>query len=410
MTNKLKTITFEQVSFYSVLLFALTLPLSRAAISFFIFWFLLLVIVKKDYKNSFDILKENKIFIYLGIFFIYIFLSALWSDDTQNMVRHLRLYGYWIIIPCLVILTKQEWLYKILNAFLLGMFISEIISYGIYFELWSIEGSSPTQPSPFMLTIHYSVFLAFTSLVLLYRFLFEDESLKAKFILFLFFLMTTTNLLLSTGRTGQLAFFVTLFIVFIIRYKVSIKSIFLSTIFFIAISFIAYSNLDLFKQRVDAAIVDIKKVVLKKDFGTSWGLRAGFWIITYDALKEKPIFGYGLGDHKLTSNEMINKNEYPNFSKFVKKFLTSSHYHNQYLMIAIEGGILGLFLFLLFIYKIYRLKIDDLEMKHIGIIGITVLLISFIGDPLLFLQFPLTLFLFVVALNIIGSKNEIKNV
>ena len=103
MINKLKTITFEQVSFYSILVFALTLPLSGAAISFFIFWFLLLVIVKKGYKNSFDILKENKIFIYLGILFIYIFLSALWSDDTQNMLRHLRLYGYWIMIPCLVI-------------------------------------------------------------------------------------------------------------------------------------------------------------------------------------------------------------------------------------------------------------------------------------------------------------------
>lgn len=405
MNINLKSIKFEQVSYYSLLLFALTLPLSRAAISFFIFWFVLLIIVKRDYKNSFDILKENKIFIYLGIFFIYIFLSALWSDDSVNMIRHLRLYGYWIMIPCVVIFAKKEWSYKILNTFLFGMFISEIISYGIFFEFWHIEGSNPAQPSPFMTTIHYSVFLAFTSLVLLYRFLFEEESLKVKFILFLFFSMTTTNLMISTGRTGQLAFFVTLFLVFIIRYKVTIKTLFLSILFFLSIFFVTYKNIDSFHTRINAAISDIEKVFIDKNFNSSWGLRAGFWILTYDGLKEKPIFGYGLGDAKITAKKLVEKNNYVYFSKPVKDFLTTSHYHNQYLMIAIEGGIVGLFLFLLFIYKILKLKVDDLELKHISLIGIFILLISFIGDPLLFLQFPLALFIFIVSFCIISSKD-----
>lgn len=406
MTNLLKSIKFEQVCYFSLLLFAFTLPLSRAAISFFIFWFVVLVVVKKDYKNSVKILLENKIFMYIGLFFLFIILSMFWADDNQNAIRHLRLYSYWIIIPCVIIIAKKEWIYKILNSFLLGMFISEILSYGIFFELVTIDGSNPNQPSPFMTTIHYSVFLAFTSLVLLYRFLFENAKFKIKITLFLFFILTTTNLMISTGRTGQLAFFITLFVVFVMKYRMSIKSIAFSAIFFIIISFVAYNNLDLFKKRVDAAVFDIEKVLYQNDFNTSWGLRAGWWILTYDALKEKPIFGHGLGDYRLTANDMVNKNHYPYFTKPVKDFLTSHHYHNQYLMVAVEGGLVGLFLFLLLIYKIYSLKIEDLEMKHISIIGMTVLSITFVGDPLLFLQFPLVLFIFIVSLSILSSKKE----
>lgn len=208
MTKKLSNIKpkLESISYYSLIIFSLTLPLSKAAVSFFVFWFLILVLIKKDYKNSFQILKENNIFVYIVIFLSYTFLSAFWSSFEEDTFKYLQQYSYWIIVPSIVILTKKEWLYNILNAFLIGMFISEIISYGIYFEILSGFKGGPSNPSPFMNTIHYSVFLAFTSLVLLYRFLYENLSVRVKVLLFIFFVITTTNLMISTGRTGQLAF------------------------------------------------------------------------------------------------------------------------------------------------------------------------------------------------------------
>lgn len=403
--NILKNISFDKVSYLSLLTFAFTLPLSRAAISFFIFWFVILVIIKRDYKNSFIILKENKIFLYLGLFLLYVSLTALWSLDIESSLKHIRLYGYWIIIPCIYILAQKEWIYKILNAFLLGMFISEILAYGIFFDLWSINGSTPEYPSPFMTHIHYSVFLAFTSLVLLYRFLFETRSIMFKIPMFLFFCMTTTNLMISTGRTGQLAFFIALFVVFIIKYKLTIKTFFLSTVFLIMILSISYNTLDLFKQRADAAIYDVKNI-FNHNFNTSFGIRAAWWILSYDALKEKPILGHGLGSHKIVAKEMVEKYDYSGLTPSLKEYLYSSHYHNQYLMIVVESGILGLFLFFIFIYKFLLLKIKDIEIKHMSILGIVVLLVSFVGDPMLFLQFPLVLFLFIVSLALIASKKD----
>lgn len=50
MIDKMKYLTFEKSTYYSLIAFAFTLPLSKAAISFFIFWFILLIILKKIIK------------------------------------------------------------------------------------------------------------------------------------------------------------------------------------------------------------------------------------------------------------------------------------------------------------------------------------------------------------------------
>ena len=321
-------------------------------------------------------------------------------DEALN---YIRLQAYWILVPSFVLLAKKEWSYAILNAFLLGMFVSEILAYGIYFEWWSINGRGPDYPSPFMMHIHYSVFLAFTSLVLLYRLLFEESSWRVRGFMLFFFLMATTNLMISNGRTGQLAFFVTLFVVFVVRYRLSIKTFLVSSLVMLSIVFVSYNSLPLFKKRADMAVHDIKKIS-EQNYNTSFGLRAAWWIVTYDALKEKPLFGYGLGGHTTAAKEMLEHHEYTGLSGYFKKFLVKSHYHSQYLMIVVQGGLVGLGLFLLIFYKLFRLNIKDRELKHLSIVGFSVLLVSFVPEPLFLLQFPLMLFMFVTSLFIVSSK------
>lgn len=404
--NSKLNLDFEKVSFYSVLLFAFAFPLSRAAISFFIFWFFLLVLFKRDYKTSFSILKENRIFIYIFLFLAYMFLTLFWTEDLKIGFEQARMFAYWILIPCLVILIKKEWLYTILNAFLLGMLLSEILAYGMFFELWTINDRSASYASPFMNHIHYSVFLAFTALVLFYRFLFEESSIKFKITMFVFFMITCSNLMFSIGRTGQVAFFVTLVIVFFIKYKINIKSLLLSVFALITMISIFYNTFSIFNERVNIAISDMKNIS-NQNYNSSLGNRVVYWLMTFDSLKENSMLGSGLGDFRLIAKKMIKENEYKGISKETKKFLGNSHYHSQYLMIIVQSGLVGLFLMVLLFYKLFRLKIDDLELKHISIIGFCVILISFNTEPLWILQFPLVLFLFITSLSIVASKKDI---
>lgn len=400
-----RQILFDDVVYYSLLLFAFTLPLSKAAISFFIFWFLILAIVKGDYKNSLEIIKSNKIFLYIALFIGFLYLSLLWTEDFKTASGQVRMFAYWIIVPSIVILAKKKWTINILNAFIAGMLVSEIISYGMYFELWSLNSRGTSYPVPFMYHIHYSVFLAFTSLILLYRFLFKEATILYKIPFFIFFLLTTTNLMLSVGRTGQLAFFLSLFIVFFMRYKISVKSFLFSVIIFSIILFGSYNSFQNFKVRVDAAISDVKKIG-NNNFNNSFGIRVLYWKLTIDSLKENPLLGNGIGDFKINTKQMLEKYKYEGMNNYSENFLTRFHYHNQYLMIIVQSGLIGFLLMILLLYKLFTLKIEDKEIKNMSVIGLCIISISFIAEPLLIIHFTTMLFLFIVSLSITASRNS----
>ncbi len=395
--------TFDRTFYYSALLFAFTLPLSRAAVSFFILWFVVLFLAHRDYRTSWEMIKSNRALVAMGAFISVMFVSLLWSNDTHEALNQIRLYSYWIIIPILATTLKKEWLPNIITAFLTGMFISEIIAYGIFFEWWTYKNSTPEYPSPFMTHIHYSIFLATTSILLLSRLLSDRYTWQSKLPMFLFFLTSTGNLMLSTGRTGQLALLIAIAVAVILHYRFTIKSFFifvtLSTILFVG----AYTTLDLFQKRADMAISDIKQFQ-KGNFDTSWGLRAAFWVVTYDIIREHPLIGIGIGDYKSAATETLAKNNH-NFTPETIQWCSTMHYHNQYLMILAQTGLIGFALMLWMLIELFRLKIEDQELREFSKLGLTVFVVASITEPLWILQFPIILFVFVVSLSLVAARD-----
>lgn len=400
-----KSVDFEKIVYYSVLIFSFLIPLSRGAISFFIFWFFLLLLYKRDFITTFKTLKHKAIFSYIAIFLLYMFITLLWSEDVKEGINQARLYSYWLLVlPPMAVLVKKEWLWSMLNAFLLGMFVSEILAYGIFFDFWSINGRDSLYPTPFMTHIHYSIFLAFSTILLLSRVLSNKLLFYVKLPYILFFIVSTTNLMFSTGRIGQLAFFISLFILVFLKYRVSLKSVFFSIAAVVIIFFTAYNNLDIFNKRIDAGVKDISAIT-NENYNSSFGIRVIFWLIAGEVLKEKPIFGNGIGDFIVSTKDILSKNDYGLSNESVK-FIAEQHFHNQYLMVAVQGGVVALVLMFLLFYKLFRLDIEDRELKEISILGFSIIMISFIAEPLWMLQFPLTLFLFITAISIIASRKE----
>ena len=349
----------KYVFYYSTILFALTLPLSRAAVSFFIIWFLLLFIIRRDYAYTWKYIKQNRVFHAMGSLFGLLLLSILWSENTSEALNQIRLYSYWIIIPILASNLKKEWIPNIITAFLLGMFISEVIAYGIFFEWWTFKGRSPEYPSPFMFHIHYSIFLATTSMILFSRLLSNQYSLQSKFPMALFFLTSTGNLMISTGRTGQLAFLVAMAVAIIIHYRLTIRSLILFTGLTMTLFMGAYFNINLFQKRIDQGINDVQQLQLG-NFDTSWGLRAAFWIITVDIVKKHPMLGVGIGDYKQASIEALKTDDH-SFSPYTINWCSNYDYHNQYLMILGQIGLIGFALMVWLYTELFRLVIRNLD-------------------------------------------------
>lgn len=395
--------SYDRTFYYSALAFAFTLPLSRAAVSFFILWFTVLFLARRNYRSAWEQIKNNRVFHAMGSLIGLLALSILWSEDKSDALNQIRLYSYWIIIPVLAVYLKKEWLPHIITAFLLGMFTSEIVAYGMFFELWTFKGHGAEYPSPFMFHIHYSIFLATTSIILLTRLLSDRYTWRSKLPMALFFLTSTGNLMISTGRTGQLALLIAMAIAIIIHYRLTLRSLaiftLLSSILFIG----AYSSIGLFKSRIDQGINDVQQFQ-QGNFDTSWGLRAAFWIVTYDILREHPLLGAGLGDYRLAAREALEKYDHE-FSITTKEWCSDTHFHNQYLMILAQTGLIGFALMIWMFIELFRLKIDNPELKEFNVLALSVYVVSCIAEPLWILQFPIILFVFVAGISLASSPN-----
>ena len=171
--QKFEIIDYNKFINYFIVLYSFCLPISKAGTTFSAICLILLWFIESNFKVKISLIKSNKFMIVLGTFLLLSFLSIFWSSDTSFAVDYVRKYWHFLIIPIIYTSLDRSYIKHVFSAFLLGMFISEIVSYGIFFEFWTKEGVSPNDPSPFMDHTNYSIYLAFTVFILMHRILFE---------------------------------------------------------------------------------------------------------------------------------------------------------------------------------------------------------------------------------------------
>ena len=391
---------------YIAVAYAFVLPLSRAGISFFTALIILLWLLEGGYKNKLKMLLDNKVIIAMFIFFVFNFISLFWTDEILSTLEYIR--RYWYLLPILVLYTsiQKEFIPKILSAFIFGMFISEIIAYGIFFEFWPFNEVTYENPSPFMHHIEYSIFLAFAILVLLNR-IFNEDAIKTKVMYIFFFVTMSGNLFLTAGRTGQLALLVGLFVLAMINFKNKLKAFIIFSLLSTALISVAFNFSATFKNRVLTAGDNLVSVVEDDNYCTSWGGRVGVYIVSKDMITHSPLLGLGITDNVTMFRSLIDTT-YPKM-KCIQWFM---HMHNQYLEIFTQLGIVGLLLFLNMFYRIAQVKVMDKEYYSIKYTYLTVLGVAFISEVLFHRAFSLVLFSLVIGLLLAQERteNEVPNI
>lgn len=286
------------------------------------------------------------------------------------------------------------------------MFVSELLSYSIFFQLMTYGDTRPEDPTPFMNHLDYSIFLALTSLILLTKF-YTSSIIKEKFFYFFYFLFVTSSLFLNGGRTGQVAFIISLSISIFINVKNKLQAFFVLLFTLISILYIAYQISPIFHNRVHNAIVELNNLENNNinRYQGSIGSRIGLWIISYDLILDNPILGVGV---KSAQAVIKNKLEYAN-SDFKKISVTSTH--NAYLEFLITYGIIGLIFYLSIWYYLFKLNIQNTYFATLKIIFMSIYCIGSLFEILFYNQFSLSLFtLFLgifIAINI-DENNKIK--
>lgn len=364
--QKFEIIDYNKFINYFIVLYSFYLPISKAGTTFSAICLILLWFIESNFKVKISLIKSNKFMIVLGTFLLLSFLSIFWSSDTSFAVDYIRKYWHFLIIPIIYTSLDRSYIKHVFSAFLLGMFISEIVSYGIFFEFWTKEGVSPNDPSPFMDHTNYSTYLAFTVFILMHKIIHTDD-LKWKLAYSIFFLFSTSNLFLNGGRTGQFSFLITLCVIGFLNFKNKLKAVVLFISLGTTIFVSAYNLSPVFKDRFDYFLHDVEVMINEKDFSNSFSLRVALWISGLEASKHNLIFGSGIGDERENANYILQKFNISN-DNFKQETENSIDFHNMYVQYIVQLGIVGLIVILLIFYLFFKLDIRDKVYRNLLII------------------------------------------
>jgi len=335
---------------YCIIALAFAFPLSKAAVNFLELLLIILWIYEGNWKYKFSLLKSNLFIMSIFAFILWMIISIPWASSTLFSINYIGKYHHFLIIPIIYTSLKQEYITYTFSAFITSMFISELISYGIYFELFTFKHATPEFPTPFMHHITYSVVLAFTSTILLVNFLTTD-SVKYKIFDAIFFTTIVINLFINGGRTGQVIFMVLIFVVFLMYIKEKLKAFLMALFIVIGTLFMAYNLSENFASRVVQFEKGIAKIIDNNDYTDQGGMRAALWITGTEIFLDNYLIGTGIG------NEMNNANSYIHQHDFkVKDMKIFADYHNVFINTAVQLGIIGLFLFIFILYTFHKIK------------------------------------------------------
>lgn len=397
---KLKNISIDGYINYLFVLYAFLLPISRGGISILTALLFILWLFSNDFGKKIEFIKSNSVILYFLAFVGFSLLSLFWSDDANSGLAYIRKYWYFFTILVIATTIQKKFTQYAISAFLAGMLISEALSYSIFFELIKWKYGSPSDPTPFMNHLQYSMFLTFTSLLLLNRF-FHEERLRWKIFYFLYFLTVTSNLFLNGGRTGHLAFAVSIFVVGFLNIKNKALAFFSMLILAASIFYTAYHVSPVFKNRFDASVTETQNITQKGSFCGSFGSRLGMWIVGGEIFLENPIIGTGVVKNM---DDMVNRVKESHPDKICVTHLPS--YHNFYVQSAVHLGVVGLFLYLMIFYSILKLNIRDKYYFRTMIIFVSVYSVSSLVENMFHEQFSMALLALFTGIFIAQRRTE----
>ena len=364
LINTMSSVDYNKYINYLIIFYALALPISKAGTVFSEILLILLWILQGNFKSKFYELKQSNFIIFFSAFILLGIIAILWSSDKLYAIAYIKKYWHYLVIPIIYTSLQKPYIKHVISAFLAGMLISEIFSYSIFFELIHYKDRLPSDPSPFMDHMNYSVYLAWTSIILLNRIFFE-KFFQYKVFYFLYFLITTSSLFLNAGRSGQVLFLVSVFTLGLLNIKNKIKSLlimFFLSGFVLSTAYIVSPN---FNQRANALKSDIERMVYNDQYTGGLGQRVALWTMGTNVFFDNLAYGTGLGDEIEGAKNFANQYNFTIYKDIEEHGYID--YHNAYIQYGIQLGIVGLILFISIFYILLRTKFTSTIYRNLNI-------------------------------------------
>ncbi len=371
--NKIRTYLQENnthIANHLIVVIAFFLPISESARSSGIFILLVLLLFKTDLTARFQESIQNRVIQAFLLYWLMNFVWVLFSTDPELSLHYAKLLDYFYYPLLLMLYLDKAYIYRIFSAFILGMLLSELLSYSLAFGIikhvpYGIVTQSIHDPSPFLYHMGYGFILTFTVGLLLQRII-QFKDLKHKLIYGLFFLTASANVFVNAGRTGYILYSVSIFVLLILTYKKHFFKILPATLLFLALVYtLAYNFSPVFQKRMGLLVTSSTKAVKDDNLNSSLGARVAMGRVAIETIKDRPLLGFGPGTAVDAVSAKARELDTP------IKWLKNIPYPNiddQYLEALVQFGFIGFFIFLNMFYQIFRYKQPDRKLKIIQLL------------------------------------------
>ncbi len=352
-----------------------------------------LAVINVDFKQNIKRLWKDKGMLAIGGILILYLLGGFHSSNQAYFFKRVTQK-----IPMLMFAFSFASLYffkrkhfkQLLYIFIaistllsIGVFIAFAFNYDANILRQSQGGNIPVP----MNHIRFSLAISFACAAAFYFFLQKHKNNIIKYVLLGVTLFLFGFLHFFSVRSGLLAIYLTAvgwLIYFVIQSKKKVFTLLILT-GLILLPLVAYKTVKPLKTRIDFMIYDVKSFKNNPDLlNYSDGKRIGSIVAACSAYQQSWLIGYGFGD--------IFEGMNNGYDQVLPHILPNSRVipHNQFLVVAVGFGSLGL---LLFLYLLYVTLAYNKRYKHPLVWSFVIVMFSsFLSEPTLETQEGIALY------------------
>jgi O-antigen ligase len=363
----------DKASFFCVVAFMIFIPVSTALMNIFIFLTFIFLIFSGNLKKKLILVLKNPVSRAALLLFLLLIVSLNWTIDSSEAVDVLKKYNeLWYVAIMLPIFNSERRRQIGINAFLACMAMILFGVYLMFFDIilpieWTLKGRNHhfNIDGGFASHILTNILMAFT------MFIAAHKSVLSKFLFKLPYIVLTVFsfyyvLFISSGTSGQILA-ISLILLFFIQ-QTGVRSILFIPVILSIIALLALSNeTNSMRDAFDKLSVRYHHLVSTDTAGNN--TRPRIYIMALNLVRDEPWIGTGVG-----SFEEALRSKQPEF--YAATTIARKNPHNEYLMIMVQLGLLGL-LMLLYLFYTQAASSEKITIREYKFIaqGLVVLII-----------------------------------
>jgi O-antigen ligase len=334
--------SLEKLAGVSVIASCFFTPISPFPSHIFLSLLILCVLLSSELRESVISAVRLPSVQLAGALFGLLALSLVYTSvDSSHALHILHKYDKLLYLPFIICAAYHKEARKAaIQAFILALVIIASLTIFKTIGLINIKPEAATDT-----VFHNHIYTSYMmALGAYFCVLMISENKKSYFFYATMLMIMLFQLLfINEGRTGY--FVLGALIILGFWQQFAFKGLFMAAVSLLVLSFSIYFIAPVFQQRVASAISETDTFIHESAQHTSIGIRLLFATHSMELIKQKPMLGYGIAAFKKEYYQAYPK-DYP-----ITEGLGGPH--NEFLHIAFQTGMLGLFIFLTWLLQLF---------------------------------------------------------